>query len=75
MEQSAARDSVAGRICGRQGPGDRIDKLGLVVLDSTLKSVRVGSTPVLKIALPSSPLPDLRAIGAATLKMAIPIYS
>ena len=25
----------------------------------TLKSVRVGSTPVLKIALPSSPLPEL----------------
>ena len=60
-----------------KGPeiGSTTYKLGLVVLDSTLKSVRVGSTPVLKIALPSSPLPDLRAIGAATLKMAIPIYS
>ena len=30
------------------------------VCDSTLKSVRIGSTPVLKIALPSSPLPEHR---------------
>ena len=43
-----------------------------VVSRFTLKSVRIGSTPVLKIALPSSPLPEHRSdrimlAGALTL--------